>query len=73
VGDFLISNIKKDVIRIRELVGSTYTEQFVEYEPTISSFALEDGVYVNKVNASTVIPLVLINYSTSRKICFHTI
>ncbi len=57
VGDFIVSNIKKDVIRIRELVGSTYTEQFIERVPGISSFTLKDGVYVNKVNTSEVIPL----------------
>lgn len=57
VGEFLVSHITKDVVRIRKTVGSDYTENFNEYESNIPSFTIEDGVYVNKINTSTVIPL----------------
>jgi len=57
VGEFLISNIKKDVIRMRETIGSTYTETFMECEPNIPSITMKNGVYVDKANTSSVIPL----------------
>ena len=57
VGQFLVSSIKKDVIRKRSLIGSSYTEVFVEAEPDMSSFAISNGIYLNKINVSELLPL----------------
>lgn len=57
VGEFLVSRITEDVIRMRERIGSTYNERFVNYSHSIDSFSIKDGFYVNKVNPSLLLPL----------------
>lgn len=57
VGTFLVSNIKKDVIRKRSLIGNEFEEVFVAAEPDMSSFTITNGVYVNKINTAQLLPL----------------
>jgi hypothetical protein len=49
VGDFVVSNINKDVIRKIQSIGSNYSETFAILEDNDTSFNLANGIQVNKV------------------------